>query len=854
MAHDSTSCDKIVLETRALKDAANREDTASLTYLAKVCAKQLFELSQNEETHETITETGHGFWATRQLAEFNLWCANIRVHGEGLHSLDVRLMDVPKTCELLMNLLQSLKNDLNEIQSPLRDDVLITMANSLPDDADSDTSSLSFQSLSSSNKSEVEHPTGDTMVPIEERNLSLRLHVGDTIDRLQEHARQIQRAGAQHRRKRVNFYRDKERPKQVYEGFKRLGIWKVNETFELATEKIKGRTAESFARRRIRFEYLKEHQKKRALQKPSLKPHMTRTLDILPDEEDIQGSPALNKTAPRARNIASAPYPEDQQTLLSATVNTKFDFRPELKMKERAESVRSVALRNAGFPPPPRTQDGSFLCPYCRLEFSAREVEKTRWSRHVMRDFEPYFCTFEDCDSPFDVPNSFDGLLDHMQTHVPIRHHVEEPNGEHKEYHEMEFEDHVKSHGEISEDIMTTLKESSRRRGAFLFEECPFCGGYPDILEKRFPNPGTMEAQKELRNHVKQHMQEITLFLPPYRSDIVDKDDDPKGSDFAQRQSIQDDVSGNPDDFPTVCNRNDCDCKVPETIAAGAETDTGTTEQSWSELFGNTAMYNRSSVSNREKWDDYRLRPFIVHLVMQKLGEGDTSYKWFEERASGIDIQTPLLIVAVAGGIMREVIPILRQLISMGADLEIKDDDNHRTPLGWAACYGLSNVAVFLVENGANIDTQDENGWAPLHIAAEHGHVNVIRKLLTPPITANRAAKDKLGRYPLDLAEARGNHEALKLLQLDLTEFKAAIPKTVGEYAINLRKFAQDNLKGIFNPNDLAIKELAKKAVKKVPEVLEKWGLEEEDGLGLVKLMLYDFIILCGRSDLMPSW
>ncbi|KAH8726771.1 hypothetical protein GQ44DRAFT_592246, partial [Phaeosphaeriaceae sp. PMI808] len=71
------------------------------------------------------------------------------------------------------------------------------------------------------------------------------------------------------------------------------------------------------------------------------------------------------------------------------------------------------------------------------------------------------------------------------------------------------------------------------------------------------------------------------------------------------------------------------------------------------------------------------------------------------------------------------------------------------------------------------------------------------------------------------------------------------------EYAIDLRKFAQDNLKGVFNPNDPAIKELAEKAAKKVPEVSKKWGLEEEDGPGLVKLMLYDFVILCDDSSSM---
>src|SRR2546421_8332751 len=116
-----------------------------------------------------------------------------------------------------------------------------------------------------------------------------------------------------------------------------------------------------------------------------------------------------------------------------------------------------------------------------------------------MQDFEPYFCTFDQCKAPFDISNSFDGLLDHLQSHLPVRHHVDDPNGKHREYVEEEFEDHINSHGNVSDEVMATLKEVSRKKGAFLFESCPFCGGYPDDLEKRFPNRDTLDAQKELR-------------------------------------------------------------------------------------------------------------------------------------------------------------------------------------------------------------------------------------------------------------------------------------------------------------------------------------------------------------------
>jgi len=216
------------------------------------------------------------------------------------------------------------------------------------------------------------------MSPSEKRHLSLRSHIEDTIDRLQEHARHIERAGAQHRRERVEIYLQKERPKQVYEGFKKLGLWKANDTFKNATDEIKDRTAESFARRRIRFEYLKEHErKKRAVD--SKDPRITRQYPQ-PDLGTIQNAQTHgNIGQTTVVNSSSAPYPEDLQTIFSATVHTRLDFRSAPKRKERAESVRSVALANAGLPPPPQTHNGRFQCPYCLLGLRAKEAEKSRW-------------------------------------------------------------------------------------------------------------------------------------------------------------------------------------------------------------------------------------------------------------------------------------------------------------------------------------------------------------------------------------------------------------------------------------------------------------------------------------------
>ena len=94
-------------------EEAEAEDNASLKRLARTCADQLARLSEEEQDEQSSPKPIDGFWALRQCAEFNIWCAKVGVFEEGSRSLDFRLKDVPEVCELLMYLLQSLECDLN---------------------------------------------------------------------------------------------------------------------------------------------------------------------------------------------------------------------------------------------------------------------------------------------------------------------------------------------------------------------------------------------------------------------------------------------------------------------------------------------------------------------------------------------------------------------------------------------------------------------------------------------------------------------------------------------------------------------------------------------------------------------
>lgn len=263
----------------------------------------------------------------------------------------------------------------------------------------------------------------------------------------------------------------------------------------------------------------------------------------------------------------------------------------------------------------------------------------------MIQDFEPYFCVLEECKKPFDVTNSFDGLLEHLQGHLEERYHVDMPDGEHKQFSEKEFEEHLAQHGEISAEVMSIMKKSSRRKGPFLFESCPFCGGYPDVVEKRFPNLDTPEAQIALRKHIKQHMQDIAFFLPPYRDDILNEDDDFKSSVVTGQSAKLDDFE-DPSEFLEICGKEDCDCRgrgrhvsvvledelavipveqdledadIQAELIVPEDLDHEDTDL-WAELFPNSAPYDHSPVPDEYYLGDVHLRSFIARLSPPSVG------------------------------------------------------------------------------------------------------------------------------------------------------------------------------------------------------------------------------------------
>ena len=123
------------------------------------------------------------------------------------------------------------------------------------------------------------------------------------------------------------------------------------------------------------------------------------------------------------------------------------------------------------------------------------------------------------------------------------------------------------------------------------------------------------------------------------------------------------------------------------------------------------------------------------------------------------DVNEDMFMAAQRGDVEK-----VRTLLEKGADINYKDDIvlGH-TPLTIAAAWGHTEVVSLLLDHGASVDQQNEDGVSALQCAASTTKSEMVKLLLDRKADVNH--RDKIGRTPLfDAACSKCPPENARLL------------------------------------------------------------------------------------------
>lgn len=125
----------------------------------------------------------------------------------------------------------------------------------------------------------------------------------------------------------------------------------------------------------------------------------------------------------------------------------------------------------------------------------------------------------------------------------------------------------------------------------------------------------------------------------------------------------------------------------------------------------------------------------------------------------------------------------IRALVQSGADLNAQDN-NGATLLHIASANGYVSVAELLLENSAQVEVKDSDGWTPLHAASCWGQIQMVELLVAHG--ANLNAKSVLEETPLDVCM----DEEVRAKLMDLKHKHDAIMKSQDRHKGTLQRRA----------------------------------------------------------------
>eukprot|EP00999_Lentomonas_sp_LEN2_P000130 NODE_1123_length_1000_cov_105.093929_g1078_i0.p1 GENE.NODE_1123_length_1000_cov_105.093929_g1078_i0~~NODE_1123_length_1000_cov_105.093929_g1078_i0.p1 ORF type:complete len:277 (-),score=32.86 NODE_1123_length_1000_cov_105.093929_g1078_i0:66-896(-) len=163
----------------------------------------------------------------------------------------------------------------------------------------------------------------------------------------------------------------------------------------------------------------------------------------------------------------------------------------------------------------------------------------------------------------------------------------------------------------------------------------------------------------------------------------------------------------------------------------------------------------------------------------------------------------------------------VRSLVKFGADVNFESPTDYRnTPLHTACYNGHTEVALYLLDNGANVDAANDEGRTSLHQAASRGRRVCCRCLISRG--ADIRAEDNEGLTAIDLMNVSEMPTQIEVNTTELYVSDRQLRVLWNEYDVNGDGFIDENeMQRLLNAKDqMGIP--AESASKAIREMIDK--------------------------------
>lgn len=477
------------------------------------------------------------------LVRLKIWAGNVGVFAPDNASVDYRLRDDPDLVEVVFSMSRRLKQSLlNAVNPPLleeSDDEEKEVVHGRGDDSVASGSSSASLDLDSnveeSDSDDDLEKLGPSAIFIEEAN--------QVINRLYRLATVFRKPQSSSENAKVQGF--------IKKLFERGDVEELEDVEDHARSHIKAhfpqapdflvrRLVEAVVFRRMKIRYRQRHQAK-----------LNQGLETafagleLGQYDKSNTTPATGLT--RSSHVSGKHNggkgkdhsPSKPRSSVFSATNASSINRARFADYPRSTALSGVTKAAVGrrqqldVPPPPNNDGQEKIeCPYCLRMVNQEEMTQPRWTRHILKDIDPFICLFEDCKDSLTLFKTVEEWLGHMQWQHTIVYSCQAVGHEREVFSSpQDLERHIRrehpdtfTESQLPGLVKQGTLPSSNTLGTLNYSLsvgeslCLLCHTsvpQPVNAESTDNTEPASTAEQRMQNHILEHLEAIALLALP---------------------------------------------------------------------------------------------------------------------------------------------------------------------------------------------------------------------------------------------------------------------------------------------------------------------------------------------------